>query len=216
MNNADPSGNEVEGLLAAIDMSGLFASIFAPVASKAASTAPVDFKFEVVSRATQLGLLYASRNGRPLGTALMVRRGRVLNRVLVTASSWVKVWSRDSAGGACNTVNQPDAAGTIILSMRSALPRSVSVYANVRMDLSGTGPRGAAQGKVEAQGKVLYQDVSNRGAEVHENNPYLFNANVGPSWTPVLKFVPTISFPKDNGKRSTGRAAGAIILNSYH
>jgi hypothetical protein len=83
------------------------------------------------------------------------------------------------------------------------------------MDLSGSGPMGAASAKVVSGNKVLFNGDYKGGSFVHLNKFCQFEANVDKTWTPVLEYVPTISFPKDNGKTSTGRAAGEVTLDKF-
>src|SRR5208337_202624 len=126
----------------------MFAAMLSPVTSKAvAKAAPIDFKFKVVKDRPNIDYVMPHGAAGHWGQPSWCADGDY-SIGTYTASSWVKVKSRDSAGGSCNTVNQSDPAGTIILYMRCALPGTVSVFANVRMDLSGTGPRGAAIGKI--------------------------------------------------------------------
>jgi RHS repeat-associated protein len=132
-----------------------------------------------------------------------------------TASSWVEITSRNAGGGACNTVNKPDPAGTITLYLRDPCPGKFTVVIKYRVGLTGTGPRGAAAGRVQAGWKVAFQGTGYTKSPLQEENLFVFEADVGKDWTPVAIYIPTVSFPKDNGKRSTGRASGFMeFLNA--
>ena len=222
IDNDDPSGNDMGEMLAVMDLDSFLAAIISPVTSKAvAVAAPVEYKFGVVV------------GGRPLFHPIMdyyAFSGRWAQPMQCgsgnytigtdTASSWVKIKSRNAAGGSCNTVSwsgssESSHSATIILYMRCAEPGPVKVSAVVGMDLSGSGPMGAASAKIVSQGKWLGNGDSKGGSAFHLNKLCQFDANVQKTWTPVLEFIPTVAFPKDNGTQSTGRAAGIIILSTF-
>ena len=114
----------------------------------------VDYKFKVVVGSIGITFPFGGEGewGQPAwdATGNYAILGPIASSTVTITSS--KRW------GTCNSVDQPEPAGTIILYLRNECPGDFNVMINWAVSLTGTGPNGAAHGEMEAGGHILFDD----------------------------------------------------------
>ena len=113
-------------------------------------------------------------------------------------------------GNSCNSVNQPDPAGTIKLYLRNACPGNFQVTIYYMVQLTATGPQGALTGQLTAGGKRLVDGFGTTKSPFTADDLADFTTHVGTSWTLEAQYTPTISIGPDHGVTSTATAYGMI------
>jgi len=167
----------------------------------------VEHRFEVVrgdptSDASILGA--AGRWGQPWWCA-----SGSYSIVDTLADSTVTITSRDAPGGACNSVDDPDPAGTIKLYLRDECPGEFDVLVAGLISVSGTGPRGAARGKLEARGKLIISVFGTTSSPVTKAGADIVRIRLAKGWKLVAKYTPTLSLPQ-GAVQSSGTAYGIV------
>ena len=178
----------------------------------------VDYKFEVVTgdpfSPTSIDA-FSGKWGQPWFCAsgdYLVMGASAYSSVTIVSRS--KPWPI-GAGNACNSVDKPNPAGTIILYLRDECPGSYEVSIRGMVQLTTTGRYGMAAAKLLGGGRYLINGKAAAHAGPFEQDDLFdFTTYVGKQWTIAATYIPTVVEPPDKGVKNTGTAYGLISFIS--